>query len=104
MNVLELDLATFIEPRTREYVAASEGYLDHALSTAEPKMRQAIDKLKGREALFLKKRYLEAPVRWQKFLWFRIAAHHFDEKEPLEASCRLAERELIALDALRHPM
>jgi hypothetical protein len=54
--------------------------------------------------LVLRKRYLDAAEPWEKFLWFRIAEHHFEGKHGLEESIRLAEQDLFALDALRHPL
>jgi hypothetical protein len=104
MSVLDLALPDALEARTRTYVAEAADYLDHALAAVEPKMLASINKLKGREALFVKKRYLDAPTRWEKFFWYRLGAHHLAEATPLEEACRLAERDLIALDALRHPM
>lgn len=103
-QVQDLDLASALRPGTLAFARSHQEPLDRKLGPAMTGMSTELRRLKGAEALMLRRNFADSQAVWERFFWARVALHRVRDGLPLDEALRYADEELLGLSAVIHPI
>ena len=104
MNIQELNLDTLLKPSTVAFVREYEREIQHKIEHLVPKMNEQIPPSHDDASIAITARFSETYQIWEKFFWARVATHYAVEKQTLEESLATAERDIMGLSSILHPL
>lgn len=104
MNIQELDLDTLLKPSTVAFVREYEHAIQHKIEHLVPKMNEQMPPSHDDASIAITARFSETYLVWEKFFWARVATHYAVEKQALEEALATAERDIMGLSSILHPL